>query len=1766
MIKLIKIFGIIFYIIQQSNSVDIFSPPPPPPPTTTITTTIDSSPTTLSSSTDLRNFFSKSPPSSASKSSVNHCHRCKNGGHLLSSLIIQEPNSNCISGHYFTSLKKNNNHHHDDHDDDHHDDRCDCDFVCARKSGQTCLNPSSSSDRNMNTNASGSNHSIVNSHCDPYLKLFCNQTSKLCEGSLSLKINHIKNDSVEIEWKSFNNRNPARINNEIYLAHYVPQPLKLQFDKINSNITELNNNNNGHYQTRLKRLKPNTNYIVKVISNHREELSIFTTKANILPEILPKVLVTYRNASSITIVFDDFKPDLDTGYAIHYRPINNNNGFLHHHSNQWLIIKSNGKPFYTLTGLKPNSPYMIQIFTWNDSNDHKQILCSEIIETNTENGCFYRNRSYELNEIISNDCEQICQCSIDSIVNCRKRCESPYLSINEAKKTNLKCTFVTINHNDYDDDKCCLQCMNVDGDQQNNHLASSQASYLLEHESQSTEFVGKPGICPTINSELNLISDGHSDNQTTCMNECQHDYHCTGVNKCCKNYCGLLSCQMPINYHQQQPQPKQHSTIVKTTNNNDDDCPLKCDPNSQCRFIEKESAYRCICRDDYNNNNKKDDKMNGCHHFDYNDGHGDGDDKNQRKHQCQFQNKTYHIGQTFEYDCSICQCSEALEIECKRKCIDYLSEQNIPKNCHLIDDIYDPICCKKQICHHYHYSSAVDDTKNISTTCHHSNQTYNVNETFNIGCELKCLCQTNGQIECQPRCFDDNNNNGYHEQYCHLRPDPDDPDCCKISICDYNSTITEPKLLIEMAESINSTAIKFRLLLFNLNNNNDNDDDNLTINYGRFNQTIESDNITYQNEIITKKMQTIITNDSKEILLTNLQPETDYSVYFQLKKYQSNTVVVRTFPNGIDHTFKGCFHGSDIIQVGEIFYDGDCEFKCICKEGGIRDCIERCPIFVDLIGLENCHMIQSPDDSCCTIPICDGNNNEQQPSIQSIPNGCLSENGKHYQIGDQWTNGDGCMEKTCTCMFNKLNNTTEIKCKNHHCPEILPSILKPNDDCPSPKLIQTNDPCVCPYVVCENNINPLDMPNLTNVLLPTIKNNQNYCEFKGNKIGIGEEFYDSCRAICLCNINRTLDCHPIQCEHNNFGPHTTKCLEWEIDPLFVPRPPNCCPEPKCKNDGSCSYAGIRFPNYQTIPQELLPCHKRCICDTGMVRCRNICPDVPDEPPLGLPCPKSLTFRGHLPGDDCCIHWQCREQYNHDDKIYGKCSYNDKIYKLGEYWDDNQTEIHRRCQCKITNGILHVLCDPGLCQPITERFLEPTAECRTPTVVTPKDVIMCPYVICNNTGKYGDDLDHLDIVAINATSVRIRFTIPSIYVGLLGHAEVHYTTDINIPRNKWNIQKFARPKRLFDIPNIEYHLGNLQPNTNYFLQIEILIESLKTGPISEIYKIFLPPLPRSISTTIMSTTTTTSTLPPVIMLDMNLTATIIDHNSLRIEWRPFTPQERKFIDGLQVRYRKTAQTQTSSLPLYDRNNDDNIWLSSQILHRDITFYVINKLEPETSYLIDLQFQSIDQINANIISSKPILIETPSPSSTTLTTGIDNFNFHILPDDVSIDNGHINIELKNLPKPLNKFINVGRIHYQNIKTMDTFYHFVNIDDDDNNENGKISFSNLLPNTRYKLWIDLYLTNGQIITSNTIDLITNFDSNLFKDKNGGAASSLMNITNSSSRYLFGLTILSIFMFTAGTIFFIITCICLRRHSTAAITRVCISEAAYDNPTYKV
>lgn len=105
---------------------------------------------------------------------------------------------------------------------------------------------------------------------------------------------------------------------------------------------------------------------------------------------------------------------------------------------------------------------------------------------------------------------------------------------------------------------------------------------------------------------------------------------------------------------------------------------------------------------------------------------------------------------------------------------------------------------------------------------------------------------------------------------------------------------------------------------------------------------------------------------------------------------------------------------------------------------------------------------------------------------------------------------------------------------------------------------------------------------------------------------------------------------------------------------------------------------------------------------------------------------------------------------------------------------------------------------------------------------------------------GQELYNVNVMALNSTAVRIRFSLSNILVGLIGHAELHFTTDPTLPPGQWHVQKFSRPKRLFDSPNIEYVLNALKSNTTYFLQVKIKIDALQGGPESELFKLTMPP--------------------------------------------------------------------------------------------------------------------------------------------------------------------------------------------------------------------------------------------------------------------------------------------------------------------------------------
>lgn len=79
-----------------------------------------------------------------------------------------------------------------------------------------------------------------------------------------------------------------------------------------------------------------------------------------------------------------------------------------------------------------------------------------------------------------------------------------------------------------------------------------------------------------------------------------------------------------------------------------------------------------------------------------------------------------------------------------------------------------------------------------SVRCRHENREFAVNETVNpADCEMRCLCDADGDIRCNPRCQPSMGNQTRSEQQCVKVKDPADS-CCEIELCDVTLDDHEP--------------------------------------------------------------------------------------------------------------------------------------------------------------------------------------------------------------------------------------------------------------------------------------------------------------------------------------------------------------------------------------------------------------------------------------------------------------------------------------------------------------------------------------------------------------------------------------------------------------------------------------------------------------------------------------------------------------------------------------------------------------------------------------------------------------------------------------------------------------------------------------------------------------------------------------------------------------------------------------------------------------
>lgn len=152
-----------------------------------------------------------------------------------------------------------------------------------------------------------------------------------------------------------------------------------------------------------------------VTASNNSQHSLLTK--DFVNENAPKVLVTHKSLTSVSIAFDDFKlPNYESGYVVQYRQQNGSN-----HTSDWRPMQANNTPFVTIKDLRPHTTYQIQVLVWEDIESKRLGLGSEIITATTEDGCLFNDTAYSVGQDFLDGCEARCTCRANAKLDCSMR-------------------------------------------------------------------------------------------------------------------------------------------------------------------------------------------------------------------------------------------------------------------------------------------------------------------------------------------------------------------------------------------------------------------------------------------------------------------------------------------------------------------------------------------------------------------------------------------------------------------------------------------------------------------------------------------------------------------------------------------------------------------------------------------------------------------------------------------------------------------------------------------------------------------------------------------------------------------------------------------------------------------------------------------------------------------------------------------------------------------------------------------------------------------------------------------------------------------------------------------------------------------------------------------------------------------------------------------------------------------------------------------------
>ncbi|CAH2045785.1 unnamed protein product, partial [Iphiclides podalirius] len=405
--------------------------------------------------------------------------------------------------------------------------------------------------------------------------------------------------------------------------------------------------------------------------------------------------------------------------------------------------------------------------------------------------------------------------------------------------------------------------------------------------------------------------------------------------------------------------------------------------------------------------------------------------------------------------------------------------------------------------------------------------------------------------------------------------------------------------------------------------------------------------------------------------------------------------------------------------------------------------------------------------------------------------------------------------------------------------------------------------------------------------------------------------------------------------------------------------------------------------------------------------------------------------------------------------------------------------------------------------------------------------------------YADDNKKLSVILLQAdspTSVKMIFGLPPVLVGLRGSVDLRYTDTADEDVAHWYSQIFAPADEILGTPRLDFRLTGLKPSTTYKIRGKLYLHNLPVEPESDVFTVRTLDLP---------------TMPPEEKrreIDSRLVVVDVNDTTAHLSWRHFSEDELEFIDGIQVRYRPVGTP---------------IFSMTELLHHSRSVAELNDLRPGVHYEASLV----------LIPPPHAMTELFDPTRVEFSTlpYVDPYNWSVVVETRAVGSDAADLTWHGVPSPAERWVRVYRAAHACGTTRKEHDAFRLATRD---LQPSVTLTGLQPNSKCRVWLELFLTNGKVKTSNVLEIHT---------KSADSPEPIDNVIEASSvaggrgtprgDYYGALVVVGVIAALGALTSLLLLLVVVRRHRPRSVPITPVPSAPresslppYDNPAYKL